>query len=294
MLLEPSLMDRMRAAASDLKKAERRVVDFVLADIDAATRMSIKDLAQSANVSEPTVMRFARRMGCDGFADFKLRLSQDHAIARMFVLNEREALPPDARIVATHVYDAAAQTLAHSLAQLDFAALDKAAAAIVKTRRLFCMGVGGSSAIIAAEAENRFFRYDIAATALSDPYRQRLAAALCGKDDTLLLFSITGKPRSVVESANVARALGATVIAVTRPRTPLAEECSILLPLQITDHEKHLQIPSRTRYGQLLVLDCLATSVGSQLLERSAPKLRRARSALLSLHGPTDQQPIGD
>lgn len=294
MLLQPSLIDRIRDAASGLKKAERRVVDIVLADIDAATRMSIKDLAQSANVSEPTVMRFARRMGCDGFADFKLRLSQDHAIARMFVLNEREALPRDARIVANHVYDAAAQTLAHSLAQLDPAALDRAAAAIIKAQRLFCMGVGGSSAIIAAEAENRFFRYDIAAVAMSDPYRQRLAAALCGKDDVLLLFSITGKPRSVVESANVARALGATVIAVTRPGTPLAAECSLLLPLQIVDHEKYLQIPSRTRYGQLLILDCLATLVGSQLLESSAHKLRRARSALLSLHGPTDQQPIGD
>ena len=294
MLLEQSLIDRLREALPNMNKAERRVTEAVLADIDAATRSSIKDLATLARVSEPTVVRLARKMGCEGFTDFKLRLSQDHAVARMFVLNEDEVLSKDADVVASTVYDAAAQALAHAFAQRDVPALDAAAKAIGGARRIFCMGVGGSSAAIAGEAENRFFRYDLPAVAMSDPYRQRTAAAISGKGDVLLIFSVTGKPRSLVDSANAARALGATVVAVTRPGTPLALESSILLPLQIADHEKHLQIPSRSRYGQLFILDCLATLVGSSLLDRSAAKLRRARAALLSLHGVTDHQPIGD
>jgi RpiR family carbohydrate utilization transcriptional regulator len=294
MLLQQSLIDRLRDALPQLNKAERRVTEVVLSDIDAATRMSIKELAAGARVSEPTVVRLARRMGCEGFTDFKLRLSQDNAVARMFVLNENEVLSQDADVVASHVYDAAVQSLAHSLAQRDPKALSAAAAAIVHARRLFCFGVGGSSATIAMEAENRFFRYDIPAIATSDPYRQRMAASIAGEGDVLLIFSVTGKPRSLVESANAARALGAAVVSVTRPGSPLAGESSILLPLQIVDHEKHLQIPSRTRYGQLFILDCLATLVGSALLDRSAAKLRLARSAFLTLHGPTDQQPLGD
>jgi RpiR family transcriptional regulator, carbohydrate utilization regulator len=294
MLLQASIIDRMRESADGLKKAERRVAEIVLRDIDAATRMAIKDLAQSAAVSEPTVVRFARRMGCDGFSDFKLRLSQDHAIARMFVLTEQETLPRDADTAANHVYEAAAQALAHSFAQRNPVALERAADAIEKARRVLCFGVGGSSANIAVEAENRLFRYDVAAFATADPYRQRMAAALCDNNDVLLIFSVTGKPRSLVESANAARELGATVISVTRPGSPLADESTILVPLEILDHEKHLQIPSRTRYGQIFVLDCIATILGTRRLAMLAPKLRRARSAILSVHGPTDQQPIGD
>ncbi|MFO1068879.1 MAG: SIS domain-containing protein [Geminicoccaceae bacterium] len=294
MLLQTSLIERIRLAADQLNRAERRVADSVLGDIDAATRMSIKDLAGIAAVSEPTIVRFARRMGCDGFSDFKLRLTQDHAIARMFVLNEEETLPDDAATVAASVYEAAAQALAHSYAQRDVSALERAADAIERARRLWCFGVGGSSAMIAAEAENRFFRYDIAVSSSSDPYRQRMVAALAEPGDAILIFSVTGKPRSLVEAANTARELGAAVIGVTRPNTPVAAECSVVVPLEILDHEKHLQIPSRTRYGQLLMLDCLATMVGSRRLPRSADKLRRVRSTIIAVHGPTEQQPLGD
>lgn len=294
MLLDTNLLERIRQSIGELSRAERRVADSVLNDVEAATRLSIKELARVGRVSEPTIVRFARRMGCDGFTDFKLRLSQDHAIARMFVLNEEDTLPSDAATVATHVYEAAAQTLAHAFAQRDSDALDRAALAIDGARRLWCFGVGGSSAAIAAEAENRFFRYDIAASATADPYRQCMLAALAEPRDVFLIFSVTGKPRSLVESANTARSLGGTVIAVTRPDTPLARECSILVPLAIRDHEKHLQIPSRTRYGQLFMLDCLATIVGTRRLAQSAEKLRRVRSTIVALHGPTDQQPLGD
>jgi RpiR family carbohydrate utilization transcriptional regulator len=293
-LLEPSLIDRMRASLPGLKKAERRVVDAVLRDLDVAARLSIKELAQMAAVSEPTVVRFARRLGCAGFTDFKIRLSQDQAIARMFVLPEQEKLPRDASTTASHVYEAAVQALTHSFAQRDPAALDRAAQAIVEAKRVWCFGVGGSSANLAAEAENRLFRYDINASAVVDPYRQRMAAALCESGDAVLVFSVTGKPRSLVDSANAARALGATVISVTRPQSPLAAESTIVLPLDLSDHDKHLQIPSRLRYGQLFILDCLATMVGNHRLATSAGKLRRIRSALVSLHGATEQQPLGD
>jgi RpiR family carbohydrate utilization transcriptional regulator len=131
-------------------------------------------------------------------------------------------------------------------------------------------------------------------TAISDPYQQLMAAAICEAKDVLLLFSVTGKPKSLVDSANISTELGATVISVTRPATPVALASTIIIPLDIPDHEQHFQIPNRTRYGQLYVVDCLATLVGTDRLKHSAPKLSRIRNVLASLHGPTEQQPIGD
>ena len=65
----------IRQVEPQLNRAERRVAQAVLADIDRATRSSTKDLAQRAEVSEPTVIRFARHVGCAGFADLKRRVS---------------------------------------------------------------------------------------------------------------------------------------------------------------------------------------------------------------------------
>ena len=289
-----STIDRIRRACTTLNRAELRVAEVILADIDAATRLTTRELAQRAEVSEPTVVRFARHVGCDGFTDLKRRLSQDFATARMFVISDRAVISRDAEAVASQVYEATAQALAYGFAQRDPAALQQAALAIVAAERVFCMGTGGSSANMAREAENRLFRFDVHATAIQDEYQQRIAAAICNQRDVLLIFSVTGQPHALRDCARIAAEAGATVIAVTRPGSKLAAISSILLPLEIPDNDRHFEIPNRSRYGQLYIMDCLATLVASRRVRRSAPKLRRSRAALVGAHGPTEQQPIGD
>ncbi|MDG1819560.1 MAG: SIS domain-containing protein [Porticoccaceae bacterium] len=62
-----------------LRKSERKVAEFVLKEPLGVIRMRIVDLAQQAGVSEPTVVRFCRAVGCHGFQDFKLALAQQLA-----------------------------------------------------------------------------------------------------------------------------------------------------------------------------------------------------------------------
>jgi len=290
----PSLIDQLRRLLPTLKPAERRVAEAILMDIGAATRVTMRALSRQAGVSEPTIIRLARRMGGAGFADFKMRLSENVATGRMFAVSDPPALSQDPATIASQVYAATAQALAHSFSQRDPAALAAAAVVIGAARRVFCLGVGGSSAFVAAEAANRLFRFDVSASAVVDPYVQTITAALCDGRDALLVFSVTGKPGSLVSSAAQARQGGAAVVAVTRPGSPLAETSTVVIGLDIPDNDRRPEIPNRSRYGQLYVLDCLATLVASTRLTASAPGLGRAREALLALHGPTPQQPIGD
>jgi len=294
MRISLGILNRMHVELGKLNKAERRVADAVLADPHAATAMSIGELAGAAATSEPTVLRLVRKLGCGGFSDFKLRLSQDLAVNEMFVFSESDAPPRAAAEVAERVYHSAAQALSHSFSQRDPEALQAAATAILAAARVFCFGIGGSSANMALEATTRLFRYDVHATASSDHYHQRMIAGLCEPGDVILVFSVTGQPPALVESAEIARELGAVVIAVTRPKSPLARASTIVLPLDIPDHQRHFQIPHRSRYGQLFILDCLATLVATERLSTSAEKLRGLRALLLKMNGPTDEQPIGD
>ena len=289
-----SLIDAMRQQLDAFNPAERRLAEVILDDISGATRITTRALSRRASVSEPTVVRFARRMGSSGFTAFKLRLSADFATGRMFTLSNPPAMTQDSGTIANQVYEATAQALAFSFAQRDPPALASAAEAIHAARRVFCFGVGGSSANVAAEAANRLFRFGIGVSAVIDPYSQAVTAALCGAPDALLIFSVTGKPPSLLSGAELARKQGAAVIAVTRPESPLAAVSTVLIGLDIPDHDRRPEIPNRSRYGQLYMLDCIATLVGARRLEAAAPGLHRAREALLAVHGPTEQQPIGD
>src|SRR6185437_5085610 len=224
-----STIDRIRSMSPTLRRAEQRVAEAVLADIHAASRMSTRDLARRAAVSEPTVVRFARRVGCEGFTDLKLRLSEEFVTGRMFVQSRRPVISDDADAVAGQVYEGAAQALSLSFAQRDPVALHRAAEVISRAERVLCMGTGGSSANVALEAENRLFRFDIRIGAIVDEYKQRVGAAICTERDALLIFSVTGRPHALRDCVDIARSAGAHVIAVTRADSPLAEASDTVL-----------------------------------------------------------------
>ena len=70
------MLDRIRAMRDSLRRSEQKVAIAVLEEPESATRISLAALAAVAEVSEPTVLRFVRALGCAGFADFKLELAQ--------------------------------------------------------------------------------------------------------------------------------------------------------------------------------------------------------------------------
>src|SRR5512146_2510815 len=100
---EAPLQDRIAAVRERLTPAERKVAEFVAADAAAVTGATVASIARAAGVPEPTVIRFCRAIGLDGFSD--LRLSVVRAEAGMPRRARPVAdLPPAA--VAAAVFDA--------------------------------------------------------------------------------------------------------------------------------------------------------------------------------------------
>ena len=60
---------------AELSPAERRVAETVRQDFEAATRLTIAELARRAGVSQPSVTRFCRSVGSRSFSEFKRVLS---------------------------------------------------------------------------------------------------------------------------------------------------------------------------------------------------------------------------
>ena len=294
MALISDILDRIRRQQPDYKRAASAVAEAVLADPEAAAQMSVQALAERAGVSEPTVVRFAVGLGCDGFKDFKDRLTRDLIVGRVYNDVDRIMAESDPRNLADRVLKAGIQAMETARGQLDLNDLLRAARAIHKARQVYCFGVGGSSVVMAEEAENRLFRLRIPVQATGDSYRQRMIAAICRKDDLIVYFSATGRPRPLLESAEIAMDGGATTIAVTPADSPLSNRCSITLALAVPDDELFFNLPARVRYGQLFILDSLAAAVAAEVGAASAQQLRAIRSALAALHGLVDGQPIGD
>lgn len=277
-----------------MSPAERRVADVVLDDVEFAVRVSNAELAQRAGVSEPTVTRFCRSIGCDGVRDFKLRLAQSLVVGTMYF--RRPPGMPDSGATLPYwssVFDNAREALAHAERQIQPQQIRLAVEILAEARRIFVFGVGGGSTTVAMDTQYRLFRYGKAVAAYSDAHLMRMVASTLGAEDAVIAISATGRSPEVLEAVSLANQYNARSIALTRPDSELADLATIVLGLDIPEISDVLK-PTASRFAFLAVVDLLATGVGYRLGHDAQETLRRIKYNLLNFRDGDVLEPLGD
>jgi RpiR family transcriptional regulator, carbohydrate utilization regulator len=275
------LLARIEASFGELRKSERAVADFVLAQPNEVLSISIAELAYRVGVSQPTVARFVNALGFTGFKDFKLRLAQSLATGVPFV--HRDVGPEDSLDeVAPKVFNRTIGALMSVRNQLDATRLGRAVELITHAGRMEFYGIGNSG-IVAADAQHKFFRFGIPAVAYSDPHTQGMAATLLEAGDVVVAISASGRTPEVIRACELAREAGAEVIAITASGSPLARIASVVLAADVPE-DPDLYAPMTSRIAHLAIIDVLSVSValasGPELikrLERTKQTLRDKR-----------------
>jgi DNA-binding MurR/RpiR family transcriptional regulator len=285
------LVSRIQRIEGDLSAAEQRVAAAVAADYDATTRMTIRDLANRAGVSQPSVTRFCRSVGCASFGEFKVRLATTLTVAAVYLRTDR-VFEDDIGQLAQVVMIRAADAIRDCLDRLDTDAVGRAISAIADCNRLDIYGQGGGSASIAEDAKLRFFRLGLPVCAYSDGHQQRMSAATLRPKDVAFAISNSGRSKPVVGAIDIARSYGAKTIALTRPETPLAAAADLVIPIVVPEDANAL-MPTDSRYAHMAVVDTIATGVASEMGARSREALRRVRYTLANI-GVAIPSPLSD
>ncbi len=255
------IMSTIEARAPSLRQSERRVAEFVLARPNVAARSSIAAIAQGVGVSEPTVVRFCRSVGCAGFQDLKQKISRD--LGRMTAIVDR-ALPA-AEIRATRSGHSIAAGLfgrVHAafidLQQaLDQDAVEAGADAISNASRIILFG-GGSLGFVAADAAHKFERAGVPAIAASDPELQAEMATSATKATVLIALASDEDVAGLAHRLSVARNAGATVIVIAPAASAAMQAAHIRIAVANPDVAS-IRTPMTSRFLLLFVLDLMLT-----------------------------------
>jgi RpiR family carbohydrate utilization transcriptional regulator len=274
-----SWLHHVAAMREQLSSAEQRVAELILAQPQELLNQSIATVARLAGVSEPTVIRCCRSLGCAGFSDFKMRLAQSIATGQAFV--HADVGPGDSMAeLAAKVFNKAAGTLLQVRGQLDPVRLERAVNLLAAARRVECYGLG-SSGIVAADAQHKFFRLGLPAAAYSDAHVHGMAATMLRPGDVVLAISASGRTVDLLSSVALARESGAEVIGITALGSPLARECTVGLEI-VVDEDTDIYTPMTTRLAQLAVIDVLAIGVALRQGPELLVRLQRAKESLRS------------
>lgn len=285
------IISLLQDTREDLSKAERRLANVILEDIQFALHSSIVEIAKRANTSTPTLTRLSRRLGFDGFKDFKLCLAQSLAVGSRYIQTRVE--PKNIQDVASNVINSVQQALMNTHKQLDYAALSKAVEWMAHSRKVVIFGGGGGGSITALAVEYRVFRLGINAVAYHDSQLQRMMASTLKTQDILFTISTSGRSQDMIDCAAIAKEYHARVIALTRPNSPLAKAVDLVIPVDIPENEDILQ-PTESRYALLAIVDILATELAYRLGDSAIENLRRIKYQLVSYRDDDDSQPLGD
>lgn len=273
---------------SQLRKAEQKIAQTILDDLDFASRSSISELSEKANVSEATVTRLAKALGCKNVRDLKMQLAKAVAVGERF-LTDVPAKPSG----INGVYESIHQSLTLNADLITQDMLDKCLALFAAANQVLIFGVGGSSTIMATELQYRLFRLGVVATAYSDPLLMRMTASTIKKKDLVVGISMSGGSPDVCEATEIARGYGAQVISITRARTPLAKIANVNLPIKIREDD-YIFKPTATRYVMLAAIDVLVTELAVRNRRKTRENLRRLKQTVDQHREGHARLPLGD
>lgn len=259
-LRDLDLLTTIRQKAPSLSKSHMRVAEMVLADPGWALHASVDTLAQRAAVGKPTVVRFARSVGCEGLRDFKLKLAGSLALGANYL--HRAVRPADdTSDVINNVIGSTLSAIADWHRGVQPELMAKAAELLNRAKRVDCYGTGQMSNFMANDLQARFFRLGMISNVYNDAYLQLIAAATLTPDDVAVPISFTGRLPNQLETVRVAKNQGARIVAITRAGTPLAQLADIVVNVEVPA-DATMPVGTDACITQVMAIELITVLVG--------------------------------
>ena len=215
---ETSTLDLVAAVSGELTPTERRIAEAVLAEPTLLAFGTVSDLADRVGTSRPSIVRFANKLGFDGYTLLQQHVQSDlsHQLSRPSerIRRDDKSAPP-----VRHVINGAISSVLDALESGQIAEL---AAPVVRAEKVWVLS-GETSQAGAHALYSGLSMVRPGVRALEEhSFGTDLSDA--GPQDVAVVFDFFRYRRQVVTAARAFAKAGVTIVAFTdSPLSPLAE-----------------------------------------------------------------------
>lgn len=234
-----------------LNELELSVYEYVIQHKTVIPYMRIRELAAEAHVSTTTILRFCKKMDCDGYNEFKYKLKESMGQKSIQQLPEDIA---EMRAFFDRVENIGFQKL-----------LEKAASMIVRADRVIMVGIGNSGYI--GEYAARYFtnlgKFSLYITDAFYPIN------MVDADYTVaIVLSVSGEPVQIIDSIQGFKKSGCKVITITNSEQSTAAQLADLnISYYISQRRGELMVDYTSQVPAVYLIECLAKKVRNRLTE---------------------------
>ena len=222
--MQKDVLHRIKSSLTDASKGQRRIAAYILDNYDKAAFMTAKKLGAATGVSESTVVRFALRLGYEGYPAMQKALqemihSRLTSLQRIEVSNDRFF---GTDVVST-VLHADMEKIRMAIDEVDRSAFETAVNTLMEAQHIYILGVRSSS-FLAGYLHFYFHLIFEHVTLVTENSAGDILEKILriGPEDVLVGITFPRYSSTTAMGVRFARDRGARIIAVTDgPASPL-------------------------------------------------------------------------
>lgn len=264
-----------------LSKSEQKVAEYVLEHSDETMNLSIASLSKNADVSEPTVVRFCRKLDFNGYQDFKIALAKGSTYTdeTLKIIHEEILETDSLEEISQKVVNSHTLALRQTVANINYEQLEQFVDMLCNAGQVKFFGLGGSGTV-AIDVENKFLRTGINTEVCIDSHIQLMKTSLLAKKDVVVIFSNSGATKHFADIIEIAHKNGTKVVVITSFADSILGRVADLT-FEIRAKEKsYKQEPSSARLAMFAIMDVVVTAIALRWQKKYIQNIHRTREAL--------------
>lgn len=215
--MEKTIYELMDEKYPSMSKGQKRITDFIKANVDQAAFMTAAKLGEAAEVSESTAVRYAMALGFDGYPEFQEELANVvrstlggvQQLGRLYGKSSQSDL-------LTAVLGADIERIADTLEMIDVNVFEMAVEAISKARNIYVVGIRQEAPLagLAGFYLNMMFGNvrQIQSTAINEIFEQMIGVS---SEDVVIGISFPRYSLRTLKAMEFANNRSAKIIAIT-------------------------------------------------------------------------------
>jgi DNA-binding MurR/RpiR family transcriptional regulator len=272
-----SILLNIRSFYGKMGPGEKKIADFLIENPQVILPLSITQFAEKIGCGDATVVRFAKRVGVGGYQGLKLAIAQEIS-TRSDEKSQISETDSCYDMFTKRIHDINV-ALENTASVLDKTALENAAKAIMNSKRIVIFGLG-NSASIAVDAQHKFLRVGLNASACNDNHMQAIIASHLGEDCVAIGISHSGYSTDIVQALKLSKMNNATTICVTNHgMSPILQVSDICLFTKSAE-TKHSLLAMSSRIAQLTIFDAIYTYIIANSDSDAVEAIHNTESAL--------------
>jgi DNA-binding MurR/RpiR family transcriptional regulator len=224
-----SAPDLVAAVSGELTPTERRIAEEVLAEPTLLAFGTVSDLASRVGTSRPTIVRFANKLGFEGYSQLQRHVRSDlsHRLARPSErIRHEEGKSPAARAAINNAISSVFEAV-------DGERLGKLAAPILRAQNVWILS--GETSQAGAHALHSGLSMVRPGVRWFEERRFGAEACDAGSRDAAVVMDFFRYRRQVTEAASLFAKSGVAIVAITdSPLSPLVELTDNWCEIEVT------------------------------------------------------------